>query len=121
MLNYVIESCRREKRELIAVFVDFAKAFDSIRRGSLIECMKRCKCDPRMIDVFARVYENDSTEFRVNGEEMGRMEVWNGIRQGCTCSPQLFIMAVNAIICGLQGSGLGFRNDSVYVPALFFA
>ena len=62
MLRYVIESSRRDKKELIAVFVDFAKAFDSIRRGSLIECMKRCKCDPRMIDVFARVYENDSTE-----------------------------------------------------------
>ena len=121
MLRYVIESCRREKKELIAVFVDFAKAFDSIRRGSLIECMKRCKCDPKMIDVFARVYENDSTEFSVNGERMGRMDVWNGIRQGCTCSPQLFIMAVNEIIISLQRSGLGFRNDCVYVPALFFA
>ena len=51
MLNYVIESCRREKKDLIAFFVDFAKAFDGIRRGGLIECMKRCKCDPRMIDV----------------------------------------------------------------------
>ena len=121
MLNYVIESCRREKKELIAVFVDFAKAFDSIRRGSLVECMMKCKCDPRMIDVFAGVYEEDSTEFSINGENMGIMKVKNGIRQGCTCSPQLFIMAANEISSGLQRSGLGFRNEQVYVPALFFA
>ena len=87
MVNYIVESCRREKKLLIAVFIDFAKAFDSIKRSSLIECMKRCKCDPRMIDVFAKIYEKDSTEFCVNGEKMGRMDVWNGIRQGCTCSP----------------------------------
>ena len=55
------------------------------------------------------MYENDTTESRVNGEEMGRMEGWNGIRQGCMCSLQLFIRL------------LGFRNDSVYVPAFFFA
>lgn len=121
MLMYVIESCRRDKKELIPVFVDFAKAFDSIRRGSLINCMKRCKCDPRMIDIFANVYENDSTGFRVNGEKIGKMDVQNGIRQGCTCSPQLFIMAVNEIISDLQRSRLGFRNECVYVPALFFA
>ena len=30
-------------------------------------------------------------------------------------------MAVNAIIYGLQCSDLGFRNEYVYVPALFFA
>lgn len=51
-----------EKR--IAVFVNISMAFDRIERGSRIECMKKNICDPRMIEVFASVYENDSAEFQ---------------------------------------------------------
>ena len=51
-------------------------------------------------------------------EWMFGMASGNGV---ATCSPQLFIMALNAIIFGLQCSDLGFRNEYVYVPALFFA
>ena len=52
---------------------------------------------------------------------MGNMEVRNGIRQGCTGSPQLFIMVINVIIKRIMETGLGFRNEKIYVPALFYA
>ena len=52
---------------------------------------------------------------------MGNMEVRNGIRQGCTGSPQFFLMVVNVIIKRIVETGFGFRNEEVYVPALFYA
>ena len=51
----------------------------------------------------------------INGKCMGEMNVMNGIRQGCTCFPQLFVLAVNEFIKGIQKSELRFRNDGVYV------
>ena len=52
---------------------------------------------------------------------IGRMEVSNGIRQGCTGSPQLFVMIVNMIIQEIITSTLGYRDEKFYIPALFFA
>ena len=47
------------------------------------------------------------------------MEVSNGIRQGCTGSPQLFVI-VNMIIREILESTVGNRDEAFYIPALFF-
>ena len=51
----------------------------------------------------------------------GETEVTSGIRQGCTGSPQLFVIVVNIIIYGILDSGMGYRDEEFYVPALFYA
>ena len=83
--------------------------------------MKIGKVDPKIIGLISEIYKGDETEFYLNGKEIGKLEVKNGIRQGCTCSPQFFLMAVNEIIKGIERKGLGFRNESVYMPVIFFA
>ena len=52
---------------------------------------------------------------------MGDTEVIGGIRQGCTGSPQLFVMVVNIIINSIVESRMGYRDDDFYVPVLFYA
>ena len=121
MLQYAVESSRKDKKELIVTFIDFAKAFDSIQRSNLIECLKHAKIDPKVIEIVTQIYKEDVTKFYLNKNEIGEMKVKNGIRQGCTCSPQFFLMAVNRIIKAMERKGLGFKNDSVYMPLIFFA
>ena len=45
----------------------------------------------------------------------------NGIRQGCTGSPQLFLLIVNMIIRAITVSTLSYRDNELYINALFFA
>ena len=52
---------------------------------------------------------------------MGDTEVTGGIRQGCTGSPQLFVMVVNMVINSIVEGGLGNRDEKFYVPVLFYA
>ena len=52
---------------------------------------------------------------------MSDTEVAGGIRQGCTWSPQLFVMVVNIIINSIVESRMGYRDDGFYVPVLFYA
>ena len=61
----------------------------------------------------ASLYTGDDTEINVNGELMGNTEVRNGIRQGCTGSPQLFLMVINVIIKRIMETGLGFQNEKI--------
>ena len=98
MLVYCMRSAERMKKNLIITAVDFAKAFDSVSRVNLIKTLVYYKCDPRLIDVIAALYAGDEREIRVNGEMVGLMKVKSGIKQGCTGSPQLFLMIVNIII-----------------------
>ena len=49
------------------------------------------------------------------------MEVSNGIWQGCTGSPQLFVMIVNMIIREILESTVGYRVEAFYIPAFLFA
>ena len=57
----------------------------------------------------------------MNGALVGDTEVTSGIRQGCTGSPQLFVMVVNIVINCIVWSGLGYIDDDFYVPVLFYA
>ena len=103
------------------VAIDFSKAFDSVDRKVLIEGLMYFKCDSRVIEVVARMYEGDETEIWREGEMMGELEIKSGIRQGCTGSPQLFVMLVGMIIEKMVRSGMGYRSGGVRVPVLFYA
>ena len=121
ILAYCIEEYMKVKEMLVVVAVDFRKAFDNVDRVALIESLKYCKCDPRIISVVASLYKGDMTIVEREGMRVGEVEVWSGIRQGCTGSPQLFIMVVSRIIERILRSGLGYRLGWMYLPVLFYA
>ena len=102
MLLYCLRSAERMKKNLIITAVDFAKAFESVSRVNFIKTLVSHKFDPRLIDVIAELYSGDETVIRVNGEMMGLMKVKSGIKQGCTWSPQLFLLILNIIIKEIQ-------------------
>ena len=56
------------------------------------------RCDPYLIQVVTELYTGDCTEIFKGELRISQMEVSNGILQGCTGSPQLFVMIVNMII-----------------------
>ena len=69
------------------------------------------KCDPRIIDIVASLYTGDEMEINVN-DVMGNMQVRNATRQGCTGSPQLFLMVVNVIIIKLMKNCWDFKMET---------
>jgi len=121
VLKECVNECYRLKKELVVVAIDFCKAFDSVARRMLIEALKYYKCDPKVIDVVAKIYWQDRTRIVREGEEIGEIEVTSGIRQGCTGSPQLFLMVVSMIIERILRSGEGYRCGGVKIPVLFYA
>ena len=121
ILKYCIEDAKRRKVKLVLTAIDFAKAFDSINRRKLIQALKEYKCDSKLINSIAKLYNEDETSLYLNNKEICKIGDTSGIHQGCTGSPQLFIMVVNLIIQKICNTGLGFRNDLLYIPALFFA
>lgn len=121
ILSYCVQESRKMKRPLYVCAIDFEKAFDSIDRSQIARTLMKCQCDPKLIDVICELYTDDSTTIYYNNKEIGKVETTSGIRQGCTGSPLLFVMVINNIIKSLLDCGIGFKNDKVKVPCLFFA
>ena len=107
ILRYCIEGSYKRGKPLFVIAIDFAKAFDSVNRVVLMWH----RCDPYLLQVVTELYTNIHKYYTVihkylcsytqifKGElRIGQMEASNGIRQGCTGSPQLFVMIVNMII-----------------------
>ena len=100
------------RKTLLALLsVDFKKAFDSIDRGMLIETMKEFGIAKNIIDVIARIYSHDMTYIHLREDLVERMEIGNGIRQGCTGSSVLFKLVTYMIIMEIQKKCHSFNNE----------
>ena len=64
------------------------------------------------------IYMGDTTDIWRNGKLVGDTEVTSGIRQGCTGSPQLFVMLVNIVTNNIMETKLGYRDEEFYIPVL---
>ena len=83
------------KRPLYVIAIDFSKAFDSIKRDTLIQVLKKYIIHPKIIDIIAHIYEKDKTQVYFNNMHQEDIDVASGIRQGCNCSSNLFLMIGN--------------------------
>ena len=118
---FCIDKSYQNKKPLIVVSIDFRKAFDSIDRKGLIKAMKYYQVHDKVIDNIMELYTNDKTEIWRNNKMVGEAVITNGIRQGCTGSPQLFNLIINMIIIKITESRMGYRNKEFYIPVLFYA
>ena len=89
MMQYVMRRAIRSGKQLIVIAIDYSKAYDSIDRKKLIEQLIEYKIHPNVIDTIAKLYKGDFTRITI-GEEQVKLNVTNGIRQGCTLSTTLF-------------------------------
>ena len=87
--------------------VDFAKAFDSVNRVVLLKALMWHGCDPYLIVVVTELCTGDCTDI-FKGQPSWPDGSSNGIRQGCTGSPQLFVMIVNIITRDIIETTVGY-------------
>ena len=89
VLDYCIEESFKIKRPLYVIDIDFSKVFDSIKRDTLIQVLKKYIIHPKIIDIIAHIYEKDKTQVYFNNIHQADIDVTSGIRQGCNCSSNL--------------------------------
>ena len=121
LLNYCVEETYQKKKTLYVTAIDYKKAFDSVRRSKLIEVMKKYKIHPDIISSVVSIYEGDSTIIKLNSRNEEVINITSGIRQGCTGSTTLFKLITYEIAKEVMATGMGFRNEQIYVPLLLFA
>ena len=79
-------------------FIDYSKAFDTVKHESLIETLKGFDIETRDIALLTNIYWNQRAAVRHEDEISDWMEIQQGVRQGCVASPHLFALYTEMIM-----------------------
>lgn len=101
------EKCKEQNRELYTIFVDLAKAFDTVSREGLWCIMSKFGCPDRFILMVRQFHDRMTAHIQDNGEASEAFPVTNVIKQGCVLAPTLFSMFSAIMSDAFQNSSLG--------------
>jgi len=94
-----------KKRKLYVAFVDFKKAFDSVNRGKLWNCLRRKNLRGKMLTILMSMYSNVRSCVRNGSTVTDYFDCPIGLRQGCVLSPILFSFFINELYVEIMQSG----------------
>jgi hypothetical protein len=125
----LLRLARKRKNKLILVFVDFKKAFDTVKRSRLWEKLEEMGVPKEVLEAFQNVYGKIKGTMRgANGEKSDLINFLNGVKQGDPLSTLFFILMINDMddflrLNGAKGVSLKSSDPSLTLSliALFFA
>ena len=91
--------------KLYVTFIDLRKAFDSVRRDTLLNMLCSAGISNTFINAVKAVYGKVLSCVRVNGEFTDMFDCPQGLRQGCVLSPTLFSIIINEIATSVANEG----------------
>lgn len=97
-LRIMIEQCAEFNTDLHMVFIDFAKAFDSINRDCIWAALQRRGVPDKIIAVIRATYEGANCRVLHKGKLSEVFEINSGVRQGCILSPVLFLLVIGDVL-----------------------
>lgn len=119
-MNQIIEKAREYKIEIHCIFVDFRKAFDSIKHDKIWEALKNQGVEPKYIKLIKEIYKDAKTYVRTDrkGETF---PIKKGVRQGDPLSSNLFNAVLEEVFRNLEWEGRGLKIDGKWLNNLRFA
>jgi retron-type reverse transcriptase len=108
-----IQETLDERRFAAGLFIDLAKAFDTVHHGILINKLSRAGIKGRALDWFISYLSNRYHYVELNGIKSRRRLIKFGVPQGSILGPLLFIIFINDITeLNLRGMISLFADDT---------
>lgn len=105
---------------LFGCYVDFSKAFDSVTFLSIRLALRAWNVPDELMNAVFSVIENAALKVRVDGALSPAIKVNQGVLQGDTLAPFLFVLIVDQLLHALPDCGLGI-TDELQLRALAYA
>ena len=122
----ILKEVRKQKRNLYTVWLDYAKAFDSVPHSWLFKALQLAKLPNKIIKCIAKLSEKWATVISLKSENetitTRKISYAKGIYQGDSLSVILFILALNPLsylINQLKGYPAG-QDRNINITHNFF-
>ena len=121
LLHGLIRDARERSRSIFVVFLDLAKAFDTVHHELVTRALRRQGCPEHFIEVVKDLYDGAVTRVSNGTSDTGEIEIRSGVKQGCPLSPLLFNLVMDELVDELDPR-LGCRlSDGSRIATMAFA
>ena len=121
ILQQIIKQQRKRKKEYNIVFLDLAKAFDTISHKSIKKGLMRKGVPDEVVEGILEMYQNSSTIITLKGKSTRRIAINSGVKQGCPLSPLLFNIVMDELIERLKKRKIGVEVGGELITVMAFA
>src|SRR6266516_2142340 len=94
------------------IFLDLAKAFDSVPHTKLLIKLRSLHIDSRIVNWIEDYLKNRVQRVQIRGEESDWLNVFSGVPQGSVIGPVLFLVYINDIHEGIESKVSIFADDT---------
>ena len=123
ILNEVIQGRLQEGKKTFCFFLDIKKAYDTVWRDGLWYKMWEMGIQGKLWRVIRNIYNVNNSCVFLNGCKSDYFDIYQGVAQGCTLSPTLFLIFIDGLmkeiertvpsLPSLEFNGLLFADDFV--------
>jgi retron-type reverse transcriptase len=123
LLQRIQKHAKRNRKRLSVVFLDLAKAFDTVSHKHISEGLKRFRVNSHFIDAVVDLYTDASTHFTLAKGETPKIPMTRGVKQGDPLSPLLFNVAMDPLLEAISAQNNGYKWDEsgLQLEALCYA
>jgi exonuclease III len=120
VIKQVIEKCNEYNQTYYLSFIDYNKAFDSIKHSAVWSALKSQGIEYKYIRVIKEIYKNSTARIRMEREGQ-EFQIKKGVRQGDPLSPKLFSAVLELIFQKLNWDQYGININGKLLNHLRFA
>ncbi len=130
-MKRIIEICKTKKdKNLVAVFIDFSKAFDSVKWNYIKSILISYNIPIKLVNAIMSIYDGATAKVCTNDGISDNIDLNTGVLQGDTLAPYIFVIVIDYILRNaLNDITLGFkykdkissRYPAKYITDLAFA
>ena len=121
-LRVLTERLREYDKTVLAAYIDFKKAFDSVSRDALWRLLELRGIPPRLVCLISALYTGTESAVKCGVATSDFFPVQTGVRQGCVLAPSLFSTCMDWIMDrAIGGSGCGVSFGEIRITDLDFA
>ena len=108
VLRRILEGSKQKNIPVLATFIDFKKAFDSINRNTLFKILRHYGVPESITNAIKVLYTATKSSVLIDGELTEYFDVLTGVLQGDVLAPFLFIIVVDWVLRNSNMDHLGF-------------
>ena len=98
VLRRLEEISVEKKRDVYTCFIDYSKAFDTVKHESLVELIQSPDVDESERRLLTNLYWKQTAAVRCGDDISEWLDITQGVRQGCVVSPHLFALYMEMIM-----------------------